>query len=494
MNPEVLVRSSDKAYDLIIGMVLGGLTVLGGGIALAAGNAVLACILAFVGLLIGVASAIGLWHRLRTRMWLADTGKAFTLRDRTGERTIDYAEVLSIAVQHKRNYVNGELQSIQRKLTLWISGPQTPEKLVFNNAIPLQEADPLGEFIDRLHQRHLAEAKAMLAKGESVLGKDWSLDRKSLTVLQSGQEHSQPMSNISAAHEVDGKYCIWVSGQEQPWTRLPIDGAHVYVLMALLAEELAKRPQTSEEPPEGELGRIIFERTAGVRVAVPLVCCGILVVLTMVLGVMAFNRGLNVVLPLLPFSLAMLCLVWAAYAHRFVFRCHEWGVYKRSIASEKRLRYTEVAAFQYAATRMFVNGAYTGTTVALTFGGLEGASIAYSTQVQGEDMELDKLRDHISGVVAANMRRRLEKGESVDWTKNLRFTKEGIEHRPKGFFGSRKEFELIPYEEIRTHDLQQGVFYLWVLDQEKPVIQQQVGAKNFFPGWLLLGHLLQPKK
>src|SRR5205823_2032226 len=128
--------------------------------------------------------------------------------------------------------------------------------------------------------------------------------------------------------------------------------------------------------------------------------------------------------------------------------------------------------FTYHAISNFVNGVYTGTTVALTFDPMSrqrADRITYSAQLRDADAEVDNLRDQISRIIAGRMLQRLQQGQPVRWTSNLCYLPDGLEYRPSGWVG-RKEAQVLPYDQIGGHNLDQGIFYLWAKGIQKPIM------------------------
>src|SRR5205823_1023511 len=104
--------------------------------------------------------------------------------------------------------------------------------------------------------------------------------------------------------------------------------------------------------------------------------------------------------------------------------CHEWGVYQTGLTGEKKLMYKDVASFTYGATRNYHNGAYVGTTIALSFVPLPEANsrtVSYTASVKNQDADLDMLRDFVARVISSRMAKELNAGETVPWTKNISF-------------------------------------------------------------------------
>src|SRR5262249_16802746 len=166
--------------------------------------------------------------------------------------------------------------------------------------------------------------------------------------------------------------------------------------------------------------------------------------------------------------------LWLAFS---CFRCHERGVHKATLFSQKTLRYEDVGSFQFSAVKHYHNGAYIGTQLTMRLRPVSadrGPTISYGVRSKGDDDDLDSLRDHVSRIVAARMFEELQGGRPVVWTSNLEFTPEGIRYRPSGFLG-RKESQFLPFAEYGNYDLKQGVFHLFARGRTKPIMMEQLG-------------------
>jgi hypothetical protein len=49
----------------------------------------------------------------------------------------------------------------------------------------------------------------------------------------------------------------------------------------------------------------------------------------------------------------------------------------------------------------------------------------------------------------------------------------------------------VPYQQIRSANLHEGVFHLYSTAESKPVISKPVSTPNFFPGFFVVGTLRQ---
>ena len=234
------------------------------------------------------------------------------------------------------------------------------------------------------------------------------------------------------------------------------------------------------------MGRLLFERRRnegfwlGIVVAVIGGVAG---------AALLFERdtmALGVVLLAAAVASLLLGLVFGRYR----FRCYELGLTRRRGRDELRLLYDEIAEFTYSATRMFYKGAYTGTQLSLTFRAPR-ATIRYSAKVQNMDADLDELRDHIAKMIAHRMLGELRAGRTVPWTSDVVFLPQGLQFRRSKMLGlASGPVEILPYEQIRGVNLNEGVFYLYSKAEAKPVISKPVGSANFFPGFFAVSALL----
>jgi hypothetical protein len=205
---------------------------------------------------------------------------------------------------------------------------------------------------------------------------------------------------------------------------------------------------------------------------------------------LAGDEGIIWMLVLLVIGFVLLPIaLWTAAS---AFRCHERGVWQRSLWGHKHLRYDEVGSFTYQAMDHYHNGIYTGTHLTLSFQPVtpqHGRPIRFSTSVRGDDEDLANLRDTISRLIAGRMLEQWNAGHAVPWTANLTFVQDGISYRPGGLLG-RKEAQLLPFAAYGGHNLQEGVFYLFRAGEKKPIFTEQTGVENFYPGWFMLLTLL----
>jgi hypothetical protein len=254
----------------------------------------------------------------------------------------------------------------------------------------------------------------------------------------------------------------------------------------------------SEELPSDGLGRVIFERTGRQYLVLAwtavVLCAGLTIGLAAATVVnLGTEKALGSAMVSVFFAgvTAALAYVLArVYASRF--RCHELGISQRILAKgERRIRFDEMKSFQFQATRTYVNGAYAGTNIQMQFTPREGIPVKVAQSFKDMDQSLNKLRDHVAGVIYHRMLAELGEGREVPWTNNMTFLPEGLRIVPRGLLG-RKEPTMIPFDQIGERIFGQGMLEIHVRGQKKAAIMEQCGVDNFYPGYLLLERILAP--
>ncbi len=424
------------------------------------------------------------------REWLEDTADGFVHSTKTGPEQFSDEQVTSIAFDHKKIFVNGTAKSMQRTCRLWIDEDEKP--IVLLNKFPLEAADPLYDLLTRLSHKLQSSFDQLLRDGGDIDGDGWWMNRDEIHIGTGPAERIVLLPNITECAIFDNQMCLWQIDQDEAFAKFPAGSRNACQLPLLLADHLQKHQAAGDSADSPGLGRILFERKTKTSTRV------IVFGLAMVTGLVSMGMMFGAPEPIIKFfggALALLTgfLLYSSRAlKRAVFRCHQRGVQKAGMFSDRQLRYSDVASFTYSATRHYHNGAYVGTSINMKFDPLpeaEGKPLAYNTSVNGEDESLEELRDFISRAIAARMADRLAAGQRVPWTDNLAFLPEGIEYRKGGFVG-RKAPEVLPLTEYHGYGLDQGSFSLFQKEIKKPIMTESASAKNFFPGFYLLQLLL----
>jgi hypothetical protein len=426
----------------------------------------------------------------------------FLVRDRRQEREFADDQVICASLASRPNYVNGVLNSTTRTFDVWVEGAAGPERVKLMNRLVVGARDPLATLIDRVQLRLYERANAALAAGQPFEGEGWTLREEELEVPFRRETRIVQIDELAAAEIFDNHLSIWKTGRDEPAVRIPMGSANTWILLRLLHERIAARPEgagpLAGQSTGGQLGRILFERKPG-RTTKALLwlfpLAGVFIVLFV--GLAVFRAGAIALVGGLP-AFFFVVLLWVFFvSHAVEFRAHEHGVRRKSLFRTQQLKYADVDVFTYSAVRQYVKGVYSGTNFTLTF--VSQASpgktqakmqtLTYSKQLRNADEGLEHIRDHVSQLIAQRMANQLAGGQTVIWTDGLRFLPEGLQYSAKGFFG-RKLPVMIPYSQIHGYDADAGTFHLWIYGKNKPVAKESVALPNFFPGYLLLARLL----
>ena len=434
------------------------------------------------------------WRARRSRTWLTLHPDGMEIEGPGGHRAIHDSQVSAVALETKKNFSNGELSSVTRKFTIWAE--DWPESVLMENFIKVGKTDPLAGLIQRLLGRLQTRMEEDLARGGTASGDGWHLSRAALTVGRSPEEAQLPLSEVAAIEAHDGQMCVWRRGSDLAVAKLPLSGRNVYLLPALVAPFQTKTAGGGQAASANGLGRMLFERRTGRGTIMVLAIAGI--------GLAAVGVALLAAHVTKPVDegavLASVLMVGSGifltglgwWLGTTIFRCHENGVWRGTPLGQRELLYANVARFQHSAVRHYHNGAYIGTQVTMRFvpaPELNAKPMKYTARTQGEDDELDRLRDAVSQLIAVKMAKQFQAGQMVPWTSNLEFTAEGIRYRTQKWF-VRQPPQMLGYENYGGYELNGGVLRLLTRNDKKAVVSEQAAAENFYPGFFLLQMLL----
>jgi len=379
-----------------------------------------------------------------------------------------------------KEYARGIAKTESCRLVIWNG---QGKRLKMSQSKPLESSTPFTEFAARVFENLRVRTKATVEGGGRLAGDGWTLDRDKLT-WNGGELRVMEMTG---AAEFDGQVRVWKKGSNDAAFGVTAQSPNA-ILLKVLIEELRPREEGAARVESGDdLGKTLFERPGG-QGRWMLYLLGILVLL---IDITVFAVSPWWGLAVLAGAATFFASGW--WQGGLMFRCHEWGVSRRTRRGTTTIRYRDIAAFTSQATRHFVNGAYTGTSLSMEFRSrpeLGGERIRWSASLRGMDEEMDNLRNHISKVIAARWIELLKCGKSLPWTENLRLHPDGVEYRPDGLLG-RKDWLKAGYDAIAEPRLQQGMFYLYLKGKEGEATRETVAASNFFPGFYVLMLVLQ---
>jgi hypothetical protein len=423
------------------------------------------------------------------RRRVIDTGSGF--RWLGGPADLDVRDDQVTAVRFKRTmkYSSGLASGAFRRFEVWVEG--IPAPLRMTNRTKVGMSDPLAKLIDRIIADVKQRMAARLAERGTVEGDGWQLTAAGLTISREKSPREIAFGDIDKVAIFDNRLCIWLKGVAEPAARIDLGSKNAPILGSLLDEWVSHQEASGEavkEPADAAgLGRLFFERRRNDGLWIGL--------LVGVLGAAAgfglhFDRKVPFLVPPLLIAGGVAGVVWGLCFGRYVFRCYEGGLTRRTGRSERKLRYDEITEFSYSATRMFHNGAYTGTSFSFSFKSPE-TTIRYSVTEKKPDSELEGLRDHIAKVIASRMLRDLRSGVSSPWGTQIVIQPDGLRFRRDGRLFKSKQVEVVPFGRLGGMQMDKGVLFLFVQGEQKPAVSMQISAPNFFPGYYLVQTLLQ---
>lgn len=489
MSDRVLVGASFSDTPLVL---FGGGTAAAAGMAFykagfPLGNGAFLWLPAAVLLLIFLAR---LAHILRNRRWISPTPDGLVLETRRTQVFVADHQIADLAFTSRVRYDNGRPVGTRARGQFLIGTESAPVRFPFRHDVPFGESDALAGAFERI-LTGLADRAGAELPSRPLAGEGWEYDPAGMSFGNGQGRRLLAPEDVAAVDLIEEKVCVWAAGEPMPCLRVPADSPGALVLARLLRRELRDRPK-ADDPTEG-LGRVLFERGRGGaklgRAALALLAGMWLAALASWAAGSPTATATSVVLGVI---ISPLCIVaWVTESK--LFRCCQRGVYQRTVWGTAELRYEDVGSFTYAATRYYVNGAYSGTDLAMRFRPRNreaGRSIRFKARVNGGDEELDNLRQHIARVIADRMHRRLANGKAVEWTPDICFRPAGLEITARVGLFRRLEVWVLPYGEVTGIDLQDGVFYLFEAGRKGPVFQTPVSVRNFFPGFELLQRVL----
>lgn len=269
MEKPVLVRSTEREWDLKLLMVL-GVVAAAVGMLLDHNRSWMASLTLMSGGTVALIAAIVLQRRRRARRrWVADTGSGFEVVDADGERSYGDDEITSVAIRIERKYKDGAIASVIRRFLIWTENDAVPSQPIeMVNQINAGNSDPLGDLITRLNDRLVTRAEAQLAAGRPVSRPGWSLTAESLRFDRKEGPLMTRLDEIVAVDSIDDHLCLWHKSDDAAWMRVPLNQPDAYLLGQILSNRLAKRPPVETTQNGKSLGRVLFERKASGRTLV----------------------------------------------------------------------------------------------------------------------------------------------------------------------------------------------------------------------------------
>jgi hypothetical protein len=471
------------------GLLLGGLfAVIFGIVATDPGARTVALVLFMPCALIALASLISLIKRAADKRDLIIYQHGIKVRIKGQQRGLRYDDMSAVAVKNKPVLANGNYSGVDATICIWRGANVTGEPLcklagVFKESAGTDEL--IGVAMEHILDGAIASVEARLQRGETVAGHNFQLSKERLRI---GNEDI-PLDTIVHAAYFNEQVNLWRRNEEIPSIVMQPEHANVIPLMSIMQ----KRLEDGEVPDIPGLGRVLFEKSSKKSSAIAVAVIGVvtlLVALLMLVGLFGPDLGIGAaVAGFIGFIFALAGVgMWVGY-----FRCHEKGVCQRGILGEKQLKFLDIETFTHSATRQYVNGAYTGTTLVMTFTPDKGTNlkpITYTTTVQTNESDIETLREHIANVLAVKMLKIVEDGGTIQWG-DCQVDASGITYRASKFIGKGEEKRLT-YDNLAGFNMHEGFLYLFDEAEEEAVLNMMTSVANFYPGFMVVCTLSAP--
>jgi hypothetical protein len=278
------------------------------------------------------------------------------------------------------------------------------------------------------------------------------------------------------------------------------------------------------------LGPLVLEQKATHAIALFLTGTGVLLFLFGILLFFFTRPGQNIVVirAMIVGSILIVCslpccILGLARLWRdrgFALELHTRGIRERRVSGDSVVYFREARELTFQATRIFVHGTCAGTVehLAVRTGGPEPKALYFQRKKQepenrmgpGEPSAVDRIAMTIARAIAERLSSRLDKGETLPWTRRMRISLHGLEIEPQrwwerdlrdmarslaGWFrwaeGSRGGWPSVTWDHIDRMTIEAGVFRLWANGEPRPRLQILTGLPNFHPGYLVAINLLE---
>jgi hypothetical protein len=455
------------------------------------------------------------WAIAKTRCWLTATDSGFILTNFRGKHCIADDDVTDIGIT-ERIVSSQRMSSTHRTVRFSFRSGDRVDTLAFDQHLKSSQPDQLGHALQRALKNRCRRVREDIERGETLSGDGWMLTRAMLTVQTGEASREILLTELKAIDWVDGAVCVWANGEVETVLRVEGTQPGATVLFHVLGELRVSSPvaeSTTESAdktavrtvyaPVSEggvgLGRLLFSRDKRLtnqqrrsfrRLAI---IAGIFGSIWTVAGFATENNKLAPIAQLFGPATLLACVIyiWACVRRGPELLCYENGIVYVTRRATTELLYRDMVSFTYSATRLLVNGVEAGTTVQLVFESSDGRRrISYHLELSPyQDDAIERLREHISSIIAGSMARSLREGQPVKWTGQLAFTAEGLAIVREGSSGKGR---VVPYNEVTHHEFKEGAFFLHSKTDFGRPIKERVSQPNFFPGYHLLLLLTTP--
>ncbi|MDR0337172.1 MAG: hypothetical protein LBI18_08795 [Planctomycetaceae bacterium] len=444
------------------------------------------------------------WQR---GQWFQKTDNGFRIRSYFGsaEYRMEDIQSTSLSIREIQPFVLGS-EFLERRLTLILPD----RKVIMQTFFRFNQPDELASFVELVTEQQWERAEETLNAGNIVSGCNWKLSFEQLLYTNKESEHQIKLNNIDDLRIIKNNLLLWKKENDYPIFQIPLGTENAWILHQYLSAKITKQENhVSNEILKSGLGRFITSYHSPFYTILFLV----LTILWSLSIIHAFRNtnepwGVTVF-----FSLLYILLViplglngWNSHLHVWErgFECIHWFDTWTDF-------YENIHSFSLNKSAQYANGFYIGTWRSLTVTNLKGEKIQFfKNDRSANDGALGLLKDYLTQAVYARLLDHLKNENSVQWTDEIRITKDGIEIKSLGLLVRKQEPVFITYNELQvSQDTNfKGLYLAWGEGTRRtpikdiiiePTIATQLGMRtgrifvpssipNFLPGLMLLEH------
>lgn len=423
----------------------------------------------------------------RTDQSLRVTETGFTVFHLGVQREFQDSDVSGVEIH--RQHTPG-LQTTAETLRVRVGDRQDVPVFLFESVYSGPDDDFAAPFRERLLLELLHRTMESLHRGDEFDAGSWSISLDGVQDTQTGTRI--PIEMISVAQWRDGHFCVGGEGYETIRLATHAENTHLLplVLQYLLPEGTA--PAMLSHSATGRTLAEFRDTPPGVVTAVG-ISAGVGIALAV--GFLRFApvntaTAYAILGAVAVVVVAVLTAVHFLYGKAVLLRHLDNALVRVHGAQEQVIPLDRLAGFAASWTDVYVNSAYSGTTVRFDF---EPDSTELPKMVHHSDAkhgqpkydDLQMFQGRISAVVAQRMKNELDRHGRVAWTTHVTILPHGIEFRKK----ASAEPTFYDFSQISRCQVDEGLLKVGIDGGKRPAFTEKCDQMNFFPGLALLQRL-----
>ncbi|MDR0871271.1 MAG: hypothetical protein LBN39_10825 [Planctomycetaceae bacterium] len=434
------------------------------------------------------------------RRWILPADNGFIYSSRFGSEMVEQDSIDGYSIQIKElpreiHFFGKQHTKIRRCFTLWITGRHKP--LVLKYTSRSDKPDPLFGFIMQTSNALNRRFELQIENGETVEGKNWSLEGNVLHYETKTETDSITLADIGSVEVLGNTLQIWQRGSQEACLSIPVDTKNVFWLTGYLNKNI----EPDDVPSEG-LGKFLFgkKRTSGwIHFITGTVLIAGMIAVPLLVPVQNPDDNLFVIIGEIIAGLIVIALPFMWLNCRGL-RFYEYGLTVSYPRWSREIPFEDIETFQWYRTDQYVNGGYAGTIFTFLLflvpeAGLKKLILTYNNQ-KGEEGGYETFRQKLTEYLAERMQDELSVKNRVNWIDSkgscIYLTDAAVVFE-KSKRGTVIETTVLPYNQIAAAGMttaKEPIFGIVHKDGEQG-LQFSTGNVNFFPCLLLFERVMR---